>query len=662
MHGMHREKVSPAEGRDLACSDGIFEEIIEREQGTVSHASAVVDSSWERCVSEYKLNRNRPKGPEIITEPEFKTAADPLDHLAHIARPELERLTARLAMAKYVVMLSDPNGVALDVLDGGRPPDKALRRVGVCAGALWGENHAGTNGIGTSLAARAPVTIHRSQHFFPTYAGLTCTATPIFDCQGDVLAALDVSSLADLPQEMQSFVLDLVLATARRIERRYFLERNQGRTILRIESGLIRAQEPHALLLALDDNGRTTEVYGSNGGFLGLPERGELIGTSFADVMQIDWQEIGHRHEDPYVERIGIARLKNSDRPWFASLMAPRKKARNGMKALGARTLLGSRKASPGLKKLNLDVLAGHDPLMLEHVGTIRKLVDMRLPILLQGETGTGKEEFARGIHETGARAAKSFVVIDCSSIPESLIESELFGYETGTFTGARREGRRGRIAEANGGTLFLDEIGDMPLPLQTRLLRVLAQGEVVPLGSAKPMKVDFNVICASHQDLPKMVADGRFRQDLYYRIAGIRLKLPPLRDRADKAEVIEGALTIEAAHMGLASPPELTDAALKILLAQRWPGNMRELRLAMRYALACTTGDKIEADRLPNWLNLDVRDNNDDVLPDDSNASDLVDVLQRNNWCISDAACELRVSRQTLYRWIKRQNLSRPS
>ena len=659
MHGMHKEKVDPAGSRDLAYSDRISEEIMEREQGAVGHLSAVVDSSWERCISEYKLDRNRPKGPEIVTEPEFRDAADPLGHLAHIARPELERLTARLAMANYVVMLSDPNGVALDVLGAGRP-DRALRSVGVCAGALWGENHAGTNGIGTSLAARAPVTIHRSQHFFPTYSGLTCTATPIFDCEGEVLAALDASSLADLPQEMQSFVLDLVSITARRIERRYFLERNQGRTILRIESGLIRAQEGHSLLLALDDNGRAAEVYGSNGDQLGLPERGELIGTSLTDVMQIDWQDIGHRHEDPYVERIGIARLKHSDRPWFASLMAPRKKARNGMKALGGGGLLTSR-TSPSSKKLTLDRLAGSDPVMREHVGTIRKLVDKRLPILLQGETGTGKEEFARGIHQTGARAAKPFVVIDCSSIPESLIESELFGYETGTFTGARREGRRGRIAEANGGTLFLDEIGDMPLPLQTRLLRVLAQGEVVPLGAAKPMQVDFNVICASHQDLPKMVSEGRFRQDLYYRIAGIRLELPPLRDRADKGEVIEGALAIEAAHMGL-SPPRLTDAALKILLAQRWPGNMRELRLAMRYALACMTGDEIEADRLPNWLNLDVRDGNGVVLSDDeSGASDLVDVLQRNNWCISDAACELRVSRQTLYRWIKRQNLSRP-
>jgi transcriptional regulator of acetoin/glycerol metabolism len=312
---------------------------------------------------------------------------------------------------------------------------------------------------------------------------------------------------------------------------------------------------------------------------------------------------------------------------------------------------------------LDLDALAGSDPKMREHVRTIKRLVDKRLPILLQGETGTGKEEFAHTIHDTGSRAAKQFVVIDCSSIPESLIESELFGYETGTFTGARREGRRGRISEANGGTLFLDEIGDMPLSLQTRLLRVLAQGEVVPLGAAKPLKVDFNLICASHQDLQRMVSEGKFRQDLYFRIAGVRLELPPLRERADKADVILGALAIEAQQMGLRAPPRLSPSAMRILLAQKWPGNMRELRLAVRYALACADTDEITDDRLPSWICLDVRDVSvEDATSDGSTTPDLIEVLQRHRWCISDAACELRVSRQTLYRWIKRQNLHRPS
>ncbi len=621
----------------------------------------IVASSWKRCVQQYKFDRARHFGPEIVTTNELRRAADPLDLLIHVARPEIERLMGRIAALSYVVMLSDPNGIALDFLSS-MPVDKGFRRVGVCAGAAWGEGHAGTNGIGTSIANRCAVSIHRSQHFFFSYSNLTCTAAPVFDSAGNVIAALDASSLIDLPREVQAFVLELVAATARRIERQYFLGQNRDRTILRIESGLLRAEEDNGIILALDDNGRALAYHGAHGRDVRLPDCTGFLGNPLADLMEINWQDLGFDQKDTHIERIGIARLKDSDRPCFVSLMAPKRlagarlaKATSGLQTTKGRTL------SPN-GRLDLDALAGRDPAMREHAQTIKRLVDSKLPILLQGETGTGKEEFAHAIHMTSARSAKPFVVIDCSSIPESLIESELFGYETGTFTGARREGRRGRIAEANGGTLFLDEIGDMPLALQTRLLRVLAQGEIIPLGGGKPTKVDFNLICATHQHLPRMVSDGKFRQDLYYRIAGIRLELLPLRNRADKADVILGALEIEAAHMGLQTPPRLSPSTLSLLLAQQWPGNMRELRLAMRYALAVSDGSaEITEERLPGWLNLQVQDCAIELNGDEATPPTLVEVLERNRWCISDAACELRVSRQTLYRWIKQQNLSRP-
>lgn len=640
---------------EYAHTKRIFDEIARDESDVAEDMSSLIVSSWKRCVSEYKLDRGGHKGPEIVTSNELKRAVDPLDLLRHVARPEIERLMEQVGASGYVVMLADPNGIALDVLSAAAP-DRALRRVGVCPGATWGEEQAGTNGIGTSIASRCAVTIHRSQHFFFNYSGLTCTAAPIFGSDGQVIASLDASSVADLPQEMQPLVRELVSATARRIERRYFLEKNRHRAIVRVEWGLDSPQDGRGFILALDDNGCAVEVQGGGGDHARAMDCGALIGNPLSAFMEIAWQDVGRSAKSPHVERIGIAHLKGSDRPCFASLIAP---ARSASWAPSRKPAAG---AAAGTSKLDLDFLAGSDPVMREHVRTIRRLVDKSLPILLYGETGTGKEEFARGIHEVGARAAKPFVVIDCSSIPESLIESELFGYETGTFTGARREGRRGRIAEANGGTLFLDEIGDMPLPLQTRLLRVLAQGEVVPLGAAKPIKVDFNVICASHQDLPKMVCEGTFRQDLYYRIAGIRLELPALRERADKESVILGALAVEAQKMGLGVPPAISPEALRILLAQRWPGNMRELRLALRYALACSGGDEISEDRLPNWLNLEAGDNARSAAPDGPVAPNLVDVLERNRWCISDAACELRVSRQTLYRWIKKENLRRPS
>ena len=641
---------------EYAHTKQIADELARHESDAADDMPSVVVSSWKRCVSQYKLDRSGHKGPEIVTSHELKRAVDPLDLLRHVARPEIEQLMGQVGGSGYVVMLADPNGIALDVLTA-VAPDRALRRVGVCPGAAWGEEQAGTNGIGTSIASERAVTIHRSQHFFFNYSGLTCTAAPIFGPDGQVLASLDASSVADLPQEMQPLVRELVSATARRIERRYFLEKNRNRAIVRIEWGLDGSHDDRGLIMALDDNGCAVEVQGARGDRTRAMESGTYIGSPLSSFMEIAWQDAARSSKGSRIERIGIAHLKGSDRPCFASLIAP---ARSANWASARRP--AASQAATSTCKLDLEFLAGGDPVMREHVRTIRKLVDKRLPILLYGETGTGKEEFARGIHEAGARAAKPFVVIDCSSIPESLIESELFGYETGTFTGARREGRRGRIAEANGGTLFLDEIGDMPLPLQTRLLRVLAQGEVVPLGAAKPIKVDFNVICASHQDLPKMVSEGTFRQDLYYRIAGIRLELPALRERTDKEVVIRGALAVEAEKMGLGAPPDISPEALSILLAQRWPGNMRELRLALRYALACSSGEEISEDRLPNWLNLEAADTPRSASAEVAVAPNLIDVLERNRWCISDAACELRVSRQTLYRWIKKEKLSRPT
>ncbi|WP_296200128.1 sigma-54-dependent Fis family transcriptional regulator [uncultured Hyphomicrobium sp.] len=620
---------------------------------------SIVASSWHRCVNQYNFDRANHGGPEILTTNEFKRAADPLDLLMHVAKPEIERLMSQVGDMSYVIMLSDSNGVALDVRSS-MPLDKGMRRAGVCAGAAWAEEHAGTNGIGTSIAHGTAVTIHRSQHFFLNYSNLSCIATPIFDSAGNVVAALDASSLIDLPREMQRFVLELLTTTARRVERRYFLERNRDRTILRIESGLVRGGDGDGIMLALDDNGCMIECNGGNGRDTRMLDRTRLLGRPLSAIMEIDWQDVGIDHKDTHVERIGIARLNDDERPCFASLTAPKRLA-GARPAKAASAPRSKIQSLPKSSALDLETLAGRDLTMQEHAQTIRRLVDTRLPVLLQGETGTGKEEFAHAIHNVSARAAKPFVVIDCSSIPESLIESELFGYETGTFTGARREGRRGRIAEANGGTLFLDEIGDMPLALQTRLLRVLAQGEIMPLGGAKPVKVDFSLICATHQDLHLMVSEGKFRRDLYFRIAGIRLELPPLRKRTDKADVIEGALAIEAALMSLDAPPRLSPSTLALLASQPWPGNMRELRLAMRYALAVSGGGEITEERLPNWLDFDASDETDEAACEEPATPTLIEVLERNRWVISDAANELSVSRQTLYRWIKKQNLNRP-
>src|SRR5579875_1548689 len=249
------------------------------------------------------------------------------------------------------------------------------------------------------------------------------------------------------------------------------------------------------------------------------------------------------------------------------------------------------------LEALTLEELAGEDPRMMRYARNGRRIADSNVALLIQGPTGSGKEAFAQAIHLASRRASRPFVAVNCAAIPESLIESELFGYKRGAFTGARREGMRGKIAQSSGGTLFLDEIGDMPLALQSRLLRVLEAREVVPLGSEQPVPVELHVISASQWRLRELIARGRFREDLYYRLNGITIELPPLSERADKESLIRRVLAAEA---GAARPAAIEPAALERLLAYCWPGNIRELRNVIRTALVLCEGGVVRAIDLP--------------------------------------------------------------
>ncbi|WP_165676174.1 sigma-54-dependent Fis family transcriptional regulator, partial [Metapseudomonas otitidis] len=229
-----------------------------------------------------------------------------------------------------------------------------------------------------------------------------------------------------------------------------------------------------------------------------------------------------------------------------------------------------------------LEALAGHDGRFARALRMARKALASDLPVLLLGETGTGKEVVARALHQASPRAEKPFVAVNCAAIPEGLIESELFGYREGAFTGSRRGGMVGRLMQAHGGTLFLDEIGDMPLAPQARLLRVLQERRVAPLGAAEEQAIDVAVICATHRDLRGLVQEQHFREDLYYRINGVSLRLPALRERDDLAGMIASVL----ARFG-ASDVSLDKDLTELFSGYDWPGNIRQLEMVLRAALA---------------------------------------------------------------------------
>ena len=321
-----------------------------------------------------------------------------------------------------------------------------------------------------------------------------------------------------------------------------------------------------------------------------------------------------------------------------------------------------------------LDRLSGDDKQMLRLLDQAKRLVNRKVNILLHGETGTGKELIARALHESSRRSRKSFVAVNCASIAESLIESELFGYVAGSFTGARSKGSRGLILQSSGGTLFLDEIGDMPKHLQTRLLRVLSEGEIMPLGAELPVPVDLTVVAASHRDLRRLIADGVFREDLYYRLCGATLHLPPLRLRSDKLFVIERVLQQEGGQLGLDAA--ISASALELLLNFAWPGNIRQLRNVIRFALAICDNGYIEPAHLPGELYGEeeiITDATPPALPVTTllqselssgllQAQTLLVALRRRHWNVTAVASELGICRATVYRQMKRFNIVSPT
>jgi transcriptional regulator of acetoin/glycerol metabolism len=287
------------------------------------------------------------------------------------------------------------------------------------------------------------------------------------------------------------------------------------------------------------------------------------------------------------------------------------------------------------------------------------RVKDRGLPVLIHGETGAGKEFFALQLHAASERRDKPFVAVNCAAIPESLIESELFGYAAGAFTGASTKGMRGLLQQADGGTLFLDEIGDMPLALQTRLLRVLSEGEVAPLGGARTQAIDIQVICASHRDIATLVEAGSFRQDLFFRLSGARFDIPPLRERKDKLALINSLLDDECERSG--ERVELSESALEMLLNYSWPGNMRQLHHVLRYACAVCKSQVIGVDDLPVTLGASAPVKGQENVSGSPERQALIDTLVRNRWKPLLAARELGISRATLYRKVNLHGIKMP-
>jgi sigma-54 dependent transcriptional regulator, acetoin dehydrogenase operon transcriptional activator AcoR len=595
----------------------------------------------------------------IVEDRQLREHRDAMEELLRTARFGVEALYRQVTGLGYVVLLTDHQGITVDYI-GDETTTDYLRAAGLYLGADWNEARAGTNGTGTCIATGESLTVHQGDHFDAMHIPLTCTVAPIFDPAGNLSAVLDISALSS-PREKSSqlLALQIVRSFAHRIETANLIRSCSRNWIVKLTANQALAEVDIECVLVLDSSGRIVgfNLYGrqllARELKVGWREAIRCLGRPFSDFFDCEIDGLTRFVAPNAIER-NVVRLSASGRSLFIQVVPP-----TTIRVLTTPVAQEESKLPKALK-----AVAGEDPSIQRSLGKISRLLNTNMSILVNGETGTGKEYLAKAIHLSCARATGPFIPVNCAALPENLIESELFGYESGSFTGALAKGKRGLIREAHGGTLFLDEIGDMPLSSQTRLLRVLAEREVLPIGGTRPHAVDMRVIAATHRDLLAMVKSGSFREDLYFRLNGAVITLPPLRDRSDLAALVARLLETRAFPDG--TPRTMSANALGILSSHNWPGNIRELVNVIDFACAVASNPEIAVDDLPDEVFRRFHDDTtatgaDERGTDGNQAAVLREDLRRAGWNVSAAARLLGIDRTTLHRRMRRLGVTLP-
>jgi len=559
------------------------------------------------------------------------------DFLVHMAMSVMPEIYSMLRGMNYSVLLCDNDGYILKSL--GDPPflDKS-KRVFLSPGANWSEQKKGTNAIGTALAELAPVEVWGPEHYVRENHFLACWAAPVRGAGGRTVAVLDISGEARRGQRDHR-LLSLALLGSKLLE--------QGLQIYALQQGMERlrgavrvaAEAVRTGQITLDDSGIITRVAHPGWKVHGR-EAAEVIGQPVAEVFTtikaFSFDQADSSTQEAMPEKM-----------IFPSGPPPRPP---GDTKAGAFTL----------KEKAVLLSGGLSGRVFEQAA---KAAGSDSSVLILGESGTGKEVVARYLHECSPRRDGPFNAFSCSALPESLMESELFGYGDGAFTGSRRGGQAGKFELAEGGTIFLDEIGDMPVAKQPVLLRVLQEKEVWRIGEPRPRKVNVRIVAATNKDLQTLVNRGLFRLDLFYRLKVITIEVPPLRDRIeDILELVPFLVRKACGQMG--KPPlDMADGVYGLLLAYSWPGNIRELENCIESMVAMSTGSVLTPADVPADIRAGLSVPSWEAEPylRQQTRLTIIRALDQSQWKVAPAARLLGIGRNTLYRKIKEFGIVRP-
>ncbi|MFJ4385589.1 sigma-54-dependent Fis family transcriptional regulator [Pseudomonas sp. NPDC089408] len=576
-----------------------------------THAQ-LIQASWARC-REHGLQPQHVPDFDCLTRAELNALLERRQALLQVTRDEvLPHYAHLLGNASYLVMLADASGCLLDNW-GSRRFIEPRQQHGFNAGAHWHERGVGTNALGTALICAEAIHVGQDEHFLRQNRYLSSAAAPLFNAARQLVGVLDVASDGYLPA---SQTLGLVRMMGQSLENRLILAEHAGQHAqLIFNSACDNLDSPWAGLLVFDECGQVLAANHRADSLLG----GNPLRQNIEQLFQLPLQQLlGHPRQQPFA-------LQATGRNRFHCQWQPAREARRSC-ATGS-----------------------SEPRLVKALAQAGLLLEKDIPVLVQGETGVGKEVFVDTLHRASSRANQPLVAVNCAAIPAELVESELFGYDKGAFTGAHHKGNPGLIRKADHGILFLDEIGDMPLPTQARLLRVLQARSIQPLGSGEPVAVDIRVVSASNRDLAEEVRAGRFRQDLYYRIAGLAVVLPPLRERSDRRQLIE---QVHARYCDPGQPARLPAGIVDLLDRHPWPGNLRELVSVLQVALALAGDGPVGVEHLPAGFLAELQG----PVPVAAEDADLQTLVAQANGNLSAVARGLGISRTTLYKRLREQ------
>jgi len=644
---------------------------IENDEIDTSIVRPIIADSWKRCKSA-GVDPHSKRPSKKLDNKEIKILLERKRnrHLIEVSWPILKMIGEMIKGSGFRVDLVDGDGYFLKIISDVEILEES-KKLGSVIGANRSELIAGTNGIGITLATGKPIQIVGPEHYNIYHHNWTCSASPIRDTSGNIIGAVNMSGNYRL---LHKHTLGMVVGISNAIESALITEEKvyELSTMNRFLKTIIESINDG--LVVIDKEGKITHLNSIAGEILGKEPRdaigkpiNKLIKTNFSlfDVLN---NRKGYLEKEVIITPFGskesfqyllTEKLVEDYEGKSQGIMALFKEMRKVHRLVGG--IIGAK------ARFNFSDIIGNNKKLKRAISLAKVASVSSCKVLIQGESGTGKEIFAQAIHNNSKRRDRPFIAINCAAIPRDLVESELFGYEEGAFTGAKRGGRPGKFELSEGGTLFLDEIESTPLEVQPKLLRVLESNQLMRVGGNKIIPIDVRIISSTNQDLLLAVKKGNFREDLLYRINTVTIDIPPLRERKDDVPILAKYICSKIGSRFGKNKIKIDNQVLKLLCNYNWPGNIRELENVLESTILLSKENIIKIDDMPenikcfktHNLSIEQIEKKDNFLVDIEKEV-ILKVLKEAKGNFSKASKVLGIDRSTLYRKIKRYELSR--